>query len=35
MEDQIRQVLLGAKTRIGNSVTSLAGNILIQGEEVS
>ena len=35
MEDQIRQVLLGAKTRIGNSVTSLAGNILIQGEEGS
>lgn len=35
MEDQIRQVLLGAKTRIGNSVTSLAGNILIQGEERS
>ena len=33
MEDQIR--LLGAKTRIGNSVTSLAGNILIQGEEGS
>lgn len=35
IEDQIRQVLLGAKTRIGNSVTSLAGNILIQGEEGS
>ncbi|WP_296116298.1 hypothetical protein [uncultured Eubacterium sp.] len=35
MEDQIRQVLLGAKSRIGNSVTSLAGNILVQGEEGS
>ena len=35
MEDQIRQILLGAKSRIGNSVTSLAGNILVQGEEGS
>ena len=35
MEDQIRQILLGAKSRIGNSVTSLTGNILIQGEEGS
>ena len=32
MEDQI---LLGAKSRLGNSVTSLTGNILIQGEEGS
>ncbi|MFR5701619.1 MAG: hypothetical protein ACLUD0_06925 [Eubacterium ramulus] len=32
-QDQIRQVLLGAKTSTGNSVTSLAGNILIQGED--
>lgn len=35
MEDQIRQILLGAKSRLGNSVTSLTGNILIQGEEGS
>lgn len=35
MGDQIRQILLGAKSRIGNSVTSLAGNILVQGEEGS
>lgn len=35
MENQIRQILLGAKSRIGNSVTSLTGNILIQGEEGS
>lgn len=35
MEDQIRQILLGAKSRIGNSVTSLTGNILVQGEEGS
>ncbi|WP_294783923.1 hypothetical protein [uncultured Eubacterium sp.] len=35
MEDQIHQILLGAKSRIGNSVTSLAGNILVQGEEGS
>lgn len=35
MEDQIRQILLGVKSRLGNSVTSLAGNILIQGEEGS
>lgn len=35
MENQIRQILLGAKSRIGNSVTSLAGNILVQGEEGS
>ena len=35
MEDQIRQILLGVKSRLGNSVTSLTGNILIQGEEGS
>ena len=35
MEDQISQILLGAKSRLGNSVTSLTGNILIQGEEGS
>lgn len=35
MENQIRQILLGAKSRLGNSVTSLTGNILIQGEEGS
>lgn len=35
MEDQIRQILLGTKSRLGNSVTSLTGNILIQGEEGS
>ena len=35
MEDQISQILLGTKSRLGNSVTSLTGNILIQGEEGS
>lgn len=35
MEDQISQILLGVKSRLGNSVTSLTGNILIQGEEGS
>ena len=35
MEYQISQILLGVKSRLGNSVTSLTGNILIQGEEGS
>lgn len=35
MEEQISQILMGASERIGNSITSLAGNILIQGEEGS
>ena len=35
MEEQICQILMGAKERIGNSITSLTGNILIQGEEGS
>lgn len=35
MEEQISQILLGASQRIGNSITSLTGNILIQGEEGS
>lgn len=35
MEEQISQILQGAKDRIGNSITSLTGNILIQGEEGS
>lgn len=35
MKDQISQILLGTKSRLGNSVTSLTGNILIQGEEGS
>lgn len=35
MEEQISQILQGAQSRIGNSITSLTGNILIQGEEGS
>ena len=35
MEEQICQILQGAQSRIGNSITSLTGNILIQGEEGS
>lgn len=35
MEEQICQILMGATERIGNSITSLTGNILIQGEEGS
>ncbi len=35
MEEQISQIMMGASERIGNSVTSLTGNILIQGEEGS
>lgn len=35
MEEQICQILMGAAERAGNSVTSLSGNILIQGEEGS
>ena len=35
MEEQISRILQGAPQRIGNSITSLTGNILIQGEEGS
>ena len=35
MEEQISQILMGASERIGSSITSLTGNILIQGEEGS
>jgi hypothetical protein len=35
MEEQITQVLSSAPSRIGKSITSLTGNILIQGEEGS
>lgn len=35
MEEQISQILLGASQRLGNTITSLTGNILIQGEEGS
>lgn len=35
MEEQISRILKGASQRTGNSITSLTGNILIQGEEGS
>lgn len=35
MEEQITQVLSSAPSRIGKTITSLTGNILIQGEEGS
>lgn len=35
MEEQICRILKGASQRIGNTITSLTGNILIQGEEGS